>query len=531
MSAASAQAGGRKGLVDTPYPLVDTDYVQNILVRDLLIKARGKSPEMDAKIADAFRTRFGVELIDEMTSHSVVPTYLHGPPGHGKTSVFKSAAAEVAEMLGLRLVINPGDDYVVDGKELLFVSLEMSGEVSSMTVGGMPAKEIYKAHDGSEQAYMTKLTNKRLAMLKHAACGVFLLDDFANASEPVQNTGLSIAEEGRFQGMDLGPRTLAGITGNLGTLDGTHTAKSSSAMNSRAKHYHVEDVVEKFAERALAKYNDDLADGGVLGFLQSRPDMFKKLPPKDRGPFATPRAWEKMISEMRMFLYMNRFDSVMEDDDSRAALGLTTELQHLVTATVGREVATEMAAYYYSMMTRANVLAREQIEHGRLSEKSEKIMEKKFSGGLSAGDADFASQFVFALADEAVNKLMKCQDDDEAFDETVVAMFDGMCRMPNNAFALGTHRFAKRLTQRAKGTDMVVSSGSKGQLYLASAVKQRLFDRLMEMDVGEKREDVFRDAITDLDTFASGLSDGVLGGRKRAQKRGRTKAASGPEAA
>ena len=212
---------------------IDTEIAINEIKLDILRTFYTENPandfekERNEKVKKAYLEWTGSDY--EHDNMKILSILLLGSPGQGKTTAFKEAAKQVAAGLNLTYVENPSDDFKITRDCFMFVSQEFSAENSKVDLGGIPSKV---EEDGIE--YMTKLVNKRLAKAKSAGGSLLLLDDFPNASANIQNIGLSVTDEKRFQGLNL-DGVYIGLTGNLGAVDGTHTAQLSTALRGRCK--------------------------------------------------------------------------------------------------------------------------------------------------------------------------------------------------------------------------------------------------------------------------------------------------------
>ena len=281
-------------------PYIETEKVVDRLVPDMIMSCYRANPKderderINERVKKALQDLFPNVMFEEIPTN-VRSTFLVGPPGHGKTTAFREAAKKAAEAMGMEFVEELKDDIKIDENTYLFISEEFSGETSKMGVGGIPGKREEKLEDGTEVEYMIHLMPRRIAMLQKAGGGVFLLDDFTNASKAVQNIGLSLSLEKRYQSTDIGNSYVA-LTGNLGAIDGTNTSTASTALLNRLRMYFVQDNPENFIERGERKYKGSFGDLGILGFLDGNENYFTEFPsPRQMGPFATPRSWDAFI--------------------------------------------------------------------------------------------------------------------------------------------------------------------------------------------------------------------------------------------
>lgn len=389
----------------TLYPVVDTEFVVELLYKDLMLtfytKGEDADEDLNCRIEQAWFNKYGVPFRPEDADY-VNPTVLHGPPGHGKTTSYKVASTQVARDLGLNFVINPDESYIPTKDDFVFVSYELSGQVSTTDFGGLPAKKTIQ-----DTEYMSKIPNYRLAVMKLARTGVLLLDDIANGSPSIQNVALSIAEERRFQGMNLG-NVMVGCTANLGAMDGTNTSPLSSALIARCRNFEVRDTVENFVKRTQREFKDAVGDAGLCGFLSKYKDSFTVDRVPKSSPFPCPRTWRKLLGDLRRFVGDNANSF---KDPRSAALPASTQLQWLASSIVGFDAAGKLSAYIHSLYTGAAPIASEMMDNGKLSEEKETMMKSRMGTGHSSEGHEFAYQYAVALADECAARLYRDQDD------------------------------------------------------------------------------------------------------------------------
>lgn len=421
-------------------------------------------------------------------SHKNLSMFLMGPPGQGKTTTFKEAAKEVCNALGLTLVINPGDDYQASKKDFVFVSLECSGENSAITFGGLPSKVEEKGADGQPIVYMTKVPNKRMALLSQVAGGVLLLDDFSNAAPNVQNVALSLTDEKRFQGLNL-EHTYVGLTGNLGAVDGTHTTKNSTALSSRCILVFTRDNVKNFAARTQQRFkNDDIGDAGILAFLHRNPECFAEMPDaKKNGGFPCSRTWDHFMGEARSFIRRNGGRGKGE----KQAL---ENIKAYASIILGNEVGQKLSAYYYSLVQGADPIAQQAIIYGKVDKAQ---IDQKYGGGKSAPQQDFGFQLAVACADYTVQKIRN--DKDQKLDEAIKRFGQVvlMLNAPEFAYAIDYLK-AKLAVQVSKYCSNTNSKDLIKKLTIEAKTEiSQILSKLEDFD-GTKRAALI-DAITDYD--------------------------------
>lgn len=376
---------------------------------------------LNAKIAKVYQEWHKTEFSFD-PHHKILSMFLMGPPGQGKTTTFKVAAKEVADALELDFHMNPDDTYKAKKNDFLFVSLECSGENSTITFGGLPSKVTEEGPNGPI-TYMTKVPNKRMALLSQVAGGLLLLDDFSNAAPNVQNVALSITDEKRFQGLSL-ENTYVGLTGNLGALDGTHTTKLSAALRGRCVTFFTKDELRNFEARVNNRYKDDIGDAQVMAFLQRNPECFAEMPEtKKDGGYPSPRTWDHFISETRSFIRRNGGRGKGERESLE-------NIKTYASIILGPEVGQKLQAYFYSLVMGADPLAQKAILQGKLDKEE---LKNKYGGGKSAPQQDFGYQFAVACADYTV-QLIK-NDKNHKIDVPIKRFGDAVLNLNPSEFA------------------------------------------------------------------------------------------------
>lgn len=500
--------------------------------------------ELNSKIEKVYKEKYGVEWSND--TDKILSTLLLGSPGQGKTTAFKEASKAVASALELKFALNPPetmfskrallkeslqkvlgldvlgeDDHVkfapVINKDLgeltaalkelsnhkdipadlkkeikdnlkvdmikklretfVFVSQECSGENSKTEFGGLPAKV---TEDGVE--YMTKVVNDRLARCSQAGAACLLLDDFPNASPNIQNIGLSLTDEKRFQQLVF-TNTYIGLTGNLGSLDGTHTTRLSTALRGRCKIYFTQDKLPKFINRSQQRFRDELGDCGVTGFLNRLPQYFTDMPnTKMSGGFASPRTWDHVTLEVRR--------AVRRSGSGAAAM---KDVKRITNALVGLEAGQAFYGYYFSLMQNADPLARECIQVGKLNETE---LKKRFADGFSSNEQHFAYQFAIALSDYAVRRIA---NDKTKLEETVNRLATGTLALDQSVIPFAIDNFKMQL---ANQVDEFSTKGVGNDRKLVLDVKKKIVEIFNKNpNCTQDHIDLLVDAITDADKF------------------------------
>lgn len=421
---------------------LDTEDAVKVISHDILITLhRSANKKRQAQIESLYKEWYPQGLFHDDGS-PINSVLLLGPPGQGKTTAFKVAAKQVAKGLGMNYLENGAIDAQMEEKgeitenDFVFVSQETAGVVSSLEWAGLPTSKIQKDPNGNERKVMGRLYSVRLQAIADAGGGLLLLDDFMNASPSIQNVGLSLTEEKRYGDLSLS-KAYVGLTGNMGSVDGTHTSKTSAALRNRCQIYFTQDKFTNFTKRVAAdpRYRDEVGDVGVCGFLERFQQYFASMPdPKQMGGYNTPRSWDKFIAEARRAVYAH--------GGRQGALRALKTIQSKAASLLGHEVAHHYTTYLRSMMDLADPLARSVVIDGKLDMDT---MNKKFKEGYSADQQHFAYQYALALADYAAIKIVKDKGD---LKETVQRLALGLTVLEGSSFTFGVNAFKTKLANQ-----------------------------------------------------------------------------------
>lgn len=376
--------------------------------------------------------------MDPTDTDVVQSTAILGPPGHGKTTSFKVAAQRVAAGLGMRYLENTkatDPDVKVDRNDFVFITQETAGVVSAIEWMGLPTRE----EVGGGRAQMGRLHSSSLIKLQQAGGGVLLLDDFLNASPNIQNVGLSLTLEKRFNSLDL-TNAYVGVTGNLGALDGTHTQRPSTALRNRLKMIFGVDRFDNWSRRVQRRFNDEMGDTGVVGFLERQSQFFTEEPDvKKAGGYATPRSWENLVQDNRRI--------IRRHGGRGNLIGALRDLSRAATAALGPEISAQLVTYYHSLAQSADPLARAIIMEGRIEQAE---IDKRFKDGHSSNEQHFGYQFATALADYTVTRLGTEGKDpgNKLFAETIERFGKGIMPLNGNMFTHALNILCTRLAIR-----------------------------------------------------------------------------------
>lgn len=430
---------------------LDTEQAVRPIMRDILYTMYNNpktSQTRRKQIEDVYAGMYpGATLLND--GKPIQSTSLFGPPGNGKTTAFKVAARKVASALGMRYLENGAADAEenITDNDFVFITQETAGVATAIEWGGLPTAE---AVPGTDIRRMGRLHSGALIKLQQAGGGVLLLDDFLNANPNIQNVGLSLTEEKRYNRLNL-QGVYIGITGNLGSLDGTHTARPSTALRNRTKVYYTEDKLDNWAARVQIDYNDELSDMGLIGFLQKFPQYFcQDADIKKFGGFATPRSWERLLEECRR---------VVAEHGGRGHMDrAVTDLRIAACSAVGLTIGAELTTYFHSLATSADPLARAVIVEGRLDEEA---IKKQFDNGFAASQQHFGYQYSLALADYAV-VMMVAENKGNKIQKAAERFFRGIMHLNNpQLFSFAVDALAKKMAARLPELSENVSANER----------------------------------------------------------------------
>lgn len=474
-NAPDAHEKEHKREVETPIVQVTPNEVLAVVLIDFLSKlhTNGVDPPFDALVESAWRAETGTSFLPVRNAPS---TAIYGPPGHGKSTVCRLVGERIARYLQLEFVRNPPDNFTVTKRHFLFITQEMSGMVSNIEFGGIPTKATGRRPDGSSYDYMAKLLERRIVQLQDAGAGILLLDDFANAATFVQNNLLSIVEEGRFQGLNLGPRVLPLLTGNMGSLDGTHTERISTANISRVRCMYMKEPLDEFIRRTEKDFrNMEFGDAGICDFLHINKSLYDTLDPSGpAGPFACPRTITKTVDSMRLLrrLYSGGRNQKLEIPFLRMVEIMTKSL-------IGAEAGHSLMEHAYALITEAEPLAAESMTAAGLSAASLSRVKSLVGDAMSAQQQAFAYQFVLAVAGRAAALIAEAPEDLLLLKEMTVrfgrATLGGELQLPDTTRTMALHHFARRLIACHSGFEHPKENG-----ILRPDIAQSIYDAIRQ---------------------------------------------------
>lgn len=340
---------------------------------------------INKKIKETYEKWTGQSFNPKFKSDKMTYFMLIGPPGHGKSTVFRKTSQLVASELGLVYKENPTVNEIVDINCFVLYVNNLAGEVSKIGTAGIPTK--VKDEEGNE--YTGLLPSYSMSALTKAGAGVLLLDDLANASSFIQNIALPLTNENSFNELKL-DGIYVGITANMGALDGTNTSTISAALRNRVKIVFTKDNIDDFIVRTRKneQYFDEMGDFFISDFIENKKEqtdylnnLFYTLPKKNEmGAFSNPRSLNATINEIRRVIY----DQGGFNDDNKELIKLD------LMSTLGKNVGEDLYDYISDVYLDIAPILDNYFENGIFDKK---LFEEKIENNLDPKTKLFEYKF------------------------------------------------------------------------------------------------------------------------------------------
>lgn len=393
------------------------DAILPRLATDMVLNAytHGEDPEMDQRVADAYTTLTGNKFMAGALVGGVkkavrpTPRALYGPPGHGKSSVFKQASQLAAQALGMDWVEadKQAPDYVPASNDFLYIVREMAGQISGAYITGTPKSR----EDADGEAYMGTLPERAFLMARKARASFLIFDDAGNAARHLVPIMLGILQDRRYGPNHLGDKITIGLTTNVKGDGSSAINDLGTAVGNRVKNFFTRDTVDDWIKRYtknLAAMDPEVTDTGFEGFIRLHgEDIFDDEKYKDEVR-STPRSLMNLGLEMPRILLESTHGAFFEDD-FRGNPSIEY-IKNEAASLVGHTVAERLGGYYYSLMTGALPLARRVMQGTSKPQEiqtARKKVQERFKSGHNANEVDFGTQYVMACADIAVRNVLE----------------------------------------------------------------------------------------------------------------------------
>lgn len=437
---------------DVALKQVSLEYVKEQIIENLFLKFNGSRPGLQARLEAAYKTKYGVEMIDAKDIRAV---FTEGLPGHGKTTIHKEACREFAKLTGMKFVSEPSQADIqmgkVDENTFVFSIITIAGSTSKHEVGGLMAK--MKIGDTE---YMGHLPDWKLAASMMGGYGYVFFDDFTTAAHQVQNACFDLLLGGSAGDMNLKQITASkfslekgqvtmtfdkdvddalsalgggqmregaspvhiGLAANRGNSDGNKIFPRTTALTNRVQMFDVFDTPKAFIARSMAKHvNDSIGDAHYSTFINQYPELFSIIPKPISGSlpaFPSPRSHDAAMDKIRVIIHRHggmaaiaadhkRHDDVMREIESTAASILGEAVQPSNPGSGDKDnyfPAAALSSFYAEIFMGAIPLAEDAIRLGKLNEA---LIAEKYNNGAEGDGQNFGFQFASALATTAAS--------------------------------------------------------------------------------------------------------------------------------
>lgn len=292
------------------------------------------------------------------------------------------------------------------------------------------------------------LPNLRFHLAKHARFALFNFDDVANASEPVRNVLLEVAQSGRYSGvMDIG-NAMVTFTGNMGAEDNTNTmSRQSDAEVTRVRKFRIMDTPENWAKRTAAKYAySSVGDCHFSSFIArhgNQEGIFREPPGSARAKRGIPKSNSRSIENA-----LNVVDGyfMLAESMNVNPICFLDSITSDVAATTGKRFSISYREHLQSMLSYAVPLAEQCMKDGKMDMK---LFEEQAGHFTSTSQKDFGFRFAYALADEAARDMRAIASNSEGPDfdavkKSFIKMCTGLCQLDASTMNASLSRFAVR---------------------------------------------------------------------------------------
>lgn len=189
-----------------------------------------------------------------------IPTFLHGPPGVGKSDLWRQLAEE---------------------REIGFIDIRL-GQKDPVDLTGLPS--ITK---GENENLTTWARPDELPRLdRDGPAGVILFDELSDAPRAMQSAAYQLILNRRVGPHVIPPGWYPCAAGNRRS-DRAAAGAVSLALANRFAHITIEANVDAFKDWAYTHGISPL----ILGFLSFRKELLHQMPDGERYAFPSPRSW------------------------------------------------------------------------------------------------------------------------------------------------------------------------------------------------------------------------------------------------
>ena len=472
---------------------ITTEMAAELILTDLFYRFQGSNPALEPRLRAAFKQRYGVEMHQLLSEEWVMPVYLEGSPGAGKTSSFRSACQEFAKLMGMKFLDALSKEDIERGmvgpEDFVYQVIELAGANNKYDIGGLPMRT--KVGDTE---FMGHLPEWKLASTMMGGYSFLVFDDFPTAARSVQASVLGMLlgskagdlnftareEDSSLPRSRRSSRVHVGLAGNQGNADGNRAVNEiDTAVMNRVQRYNVYDTIPAFKRRTLRNLTDELGDLQFTDFLEANADMFSKLEKPDssglRGQFPTPRSWDGFLSAARIIVAQaGGADAIASSTNTDLISGVCSKLMMRAGGFVGAEAAERVDKFYHQLFTGASRYARAIIQDGTVESDAIKA---RYGNGSTIEGKSFGYSFAGSLASYGSSELARVTNEflqrpeHQRSKKTPSELLDGAISNDTSDFSKKMHEVAIRISYGlAQFAEPMLVSYAVNQLYARLAV-------------------------------------------------------------
>lgn len=365
--------------------------LQNDILRTM--HTNGQNKVIDGLVEKAFHNLNGFAYRNR--ADRVVPLFVKGPPGQGKTTAFRIASKNIAEAMGVRLFVNPTIIDSPSETDIILVEATLAGLLSPTSLIGLP---------NTDNGVTVYVPPARMKMLADSPLSIMVLDDLENAVAGVKNAAMPAILDKLLLDFKLGDTCYVGATGNLGNVDNTNTTMGSDALFNRMKTLLGYDTLGDWLERAYnnTSYQDEIGLCFLDVFLIQNPNLF--YPDRDsktRGPTATSRSYDGLLGTLRNEFgdYLDRMNAGLNPPSIE--IGIKSKIH----GQVGKEVAEKMNLFYHDVLSVAYPAALEAMGKKGLSNDTRELLYNLIAIKKDVNSETVARSFLRQVEQIATSKI------------------------------------------------------------------------------------------------------------------------------
>ena len=362
--------------------LVHDRILMNILIQTY--ENAGTDFERD-RAANAYKEYFEA---DYEHYGQAVQLGLIGPPGHGKSSVFREAALLASKLMGMDFVEENFEaipaNIEVGPNTFFYSSMYMAGKQSPVAITGMQIPD--------PQGGLKTVLPEAYFIAAKAGASMVVYEDITAAPPQVQ-TALHMMFDDHVPSESLRKIYFA-YTGNLGKLDKTAATDLMSSLSTRVELHYMRTSAPEYKNYIdeNPKFNlGKISDAMISGFLEIQgEDLFDPIDSignRLNKKYSAPRTMDAFIKSVRQELscHLGKPGGITAAIRSR----LVNTIQTLAQNTVGLGKAAALQSYYNSVLGDAYPLVQEILDTGNITKESTAKCKTIFDNGISPAANSF----------------------------------------------------------------------------------------------------------------------------------------------